>query len=655
MPESKRQTLSDVGLEEDWGRGGVGMGRVFVPDERDGDYPMSAVLENMEREDDVYQYWWDQGWRGNQGRTPQCVAYACLHRLEDGGMTHFYEERDFDPEYMNEGDEEKHQSLIDPVNFYKRAQQLDQWPGTDYSGTSVRAGMKVLQENGLIEEYRWAETFDDIVEAVLRQGPVLMGTLWYEGMLYPDSNNFIRAIGDRVGGHAYVLNGVNLDEKKFRLKNCYDEKTEILTVDGWKLISDVEEGEYVATLNPETHELEYQGVKETHHYDNSNDGELLHYTSRDVDLMVTPNHKIYNRKRDSRGTRRLWRLTPASEISVKHFHMKKDIGGWRGDSPDVHEVDSQKVPMDDWVEFMGYFLSEGYTSSYDVDRSGGPRTYSYDRYSEPQSRDDDTGRFIDMEGERETVEGERDRWNGVETHFTVGICQSPDSPSFNSIQNCLERLPFNFTWCKSSETWVCSKRSLHDELKDLGKAHEKYIPMYLKSLSADLLETLYQAMMLGDGSISEGQNGSIKRVYYTSSKRLADDFQEVLLKTGRCGDISYDDRRGRENDKGTTRHINWRVGIKETQTEPSPGCGWMPEKVEYDGTVHCVTVPNHIVYVRRNGKAVWSGNSWGESWGSNSSAWIRFEDIRKVFEYAPYGEACIASEVQNPSLTQLNG
>jgi len=33
------------------------------------------------------------------------------------------------------------------------------------------------------------------------------------------------------------------------------------------------------------------------------------------------------------------------------------------------------------------------------------------------------------------------------------------------------------------------------------------------------------------------------------------------------------------------------------------------ERVDYSGMVYCVEVPNHIIYVRRSGYSMWSGNS----------------------------------------------
>jgi DNA-directed RNA polymerase beta subunit len=35
----------------------------------------------------------------------------------------------------------------------------------------------------------------------------------------------------------------------------------------------------------------------------------------------------------------------------------------------------------------------------------------------------------------------------------------------------------------------------------------------------------------------------------------------------------------------------------------------IPKKLNYEGAIYCVTVPNEIFYVRRNGCSVWTGNS----------------------------------------------
>jgi hypothetical protein len=71
------------------------------------------------------------------------------------------------------------------------------------------------------------------------------------------------------------------------------------------------------------------------------------------------------------------------------------------------------------------------------------------------------------------------------------------------------------------------------------------------------------------------------------------------------------------------------------------------EWIDYDGYVYCVEVPNHVVYVRRNGKAVWSGNStpldyWMESKvdGDYAVFWVEIADdlsTNPVTIYIYYG------------------
>ena len=179
-------------------------GRRYQPDERDKSYPIQAVLP-AEVPDRYKRYWNDTQWWGNQGSLPQCVAYAWLHWAEDGPVTH----KLVAP------------PLYAPNSVYDRAQKIDEWPGEAYDGTSVRAGAKVLQENGIISAYHWAQNVHDIVNAILLVGPVVLGTKWYEGMSRPGSDFVMEPTGAVLGGHAYVLNGVNTVKQLFRMKNSW--------------------------------------------------------------------------------------------------------------------------------------------------------------------------------------------------------------------------------------------------------------------------------------------------------------------------------------------------------------------------------------------------------------------------------------------------
>lgn len=180
-----------------------GLGRRHAPDARDANYPMRALLPAVPSAR-PYRYWNASGWWGDQGSTSQCVAYAWTHWLEDGPVG----QRGPSP-------------IVQPSVIYGEAQAVDEWPGSDYDGTSVRAGAKVLQARGFITSYLWAQNFGDIREALLEVGPVVVGTLWYESMFNPDEAGFLHIAGGVAGGHAYVLDGINVNTRLVRIKNSW--------------------------------------------------------------------------------------------------------------------------------------------------------------------------------------------------------------------------------------------------------------------------------------------------------------------------------------------------------------------------------------------------------------------------------------------------
>ena len=197
------------------------LGRVHIPDARDKKYPLSSVLNKTATTSRNHRYWWDSAWWGDQGYTSHCVAYAWAHWLEDGPITHFYKSREFDPFFINEGHAEKHKSLFNTTTIYNEAQKIDEWDGENYDGTSVRAGAKVLKSLGVISEFRWANSLSEVVDAVLNLGPVVVGTWWYSDMFSPDAKGKIKATGEKAGGHAYIINGVNVKKRVFRIKNSW--------------------------------------------------------------------------------------------------------------------------------------------------------------------------------------------------------------------------------------------------------------------------------------------------------------------------------------------------------------------------------------------------------------------------------------------------
>lgn len=112
------------------------------------------------------------------------------------------------------------------IEIYRRAQQIDEWPGIEpeYFGTSVRAGVKALEEAGLIKQYLWAYDTDTITKFLLTEGTVVAGTNWYADMMTPIwkwSGRYVQPTGINLGGHCYLLTGYSPIRKAYRIVNSW--------------------------------------------------------------------------------------------------------------------------------------------------------------------------------------------------------------------------------------------------------------------------------------------------------------------------------------------------------------------------------------------------------------------------------------------------
>jgi len=104
---------------------------------------------------------------------------------------------------------------------YRRARELDEWPGEDYEGSSVLGAAKAGKERGWYGEYRWAFGEEDLRLAVGYKGPAVLGINWLEGMMQPNAKGVIRALGAVMGGHAILCNGFNVNSGLYRLHNSW--------------------------------------------------------------------------------------------------------------------------------------------------------------------------------------------------------------------------------------------------------------------------------------------------------------------------------------------------------------------------------------------------------------------------------------------------
>ncbi len=338
---------------------------------------------------------------------------------------------------------------------------------------------------------------------------------------------------------------------------CYDDKTEILTEDGWKLFSDLTYDDLVATRDKDNRVMTYKKLDNIVSFDHV--GKMYEVSGQRVDFCVTENHRVFDVNKYKPGILRE-KLPKDIEGKRPFFDSGFEFNGY---SKDYFEILDYKIPAKVWVRFLGWYLSEG------------GLTYR-----------EDLGQYR------------------VAIKQKIGT--ESDSILYGDLKSLIESIGLHLSVGKDGN---CNVYSISNKplskflLESFGNgSSNKFIPKEYRMLSKDLLEELLDTLLLGDGSIhSRGYK------YSSISRKLIDGVQEVAIKCGWACCIS--------TLKSETSYagIIYVANISpQTMTSVDLHRYNRDKWIEYSGKVHCVTVGGDgIVFVRRNGKPVWSGNSTG--------------------------------------------
>lgn len=349
---------------------------------------------------------------------------------------------------------------------------------------------------------------------------------------------------------------------------CYSGDTKVLTkrhgfirFDELKQLVGIAGAIEVATFNTDTGEMEFQ--QPTDYIETETDS-MIHFKGQSIDAKVTPNHRMLVRKNeDHHGTEGEWGLKRASNIRESYVRQKWDVprsAEWSGEKgssmvklPAEHiNGNAIEADLDDYLTFLGWYISEGHTHS--------------------------PGRIqVTQTGEhREAVAAAMEK---------VGLKTHSDEEKIKSTNKVLAE-------------------KLEEEVG--AGAKNKKIPVWVKELPAENLENLLQSLFKGDGSFENSKF----RSYTTASRRLAHDVIECLVKTGRAASVRKRTREWRLNGyegESTT----YEVSVGESKKATAPSLCKEPVVVDEPQTAYCVTVPNNTLFVMRNGKTMFSGNSVG--------------------------------------------
>jgi len=404
------------------------------------------------------------------------------------------------------------------------------------------------------------------------------------------------------------------------LTGCYDEKTEILTEDGWKLFKDLKMEDKVFTLS-ENNRIELHQPEQLFNYDY--EGEMIEFKAKSLDLLVTPNHRmVVDKKYKKRRT----------FVEAKDFSPSRDLipkkGIWLGkrqeyfELPPVVILQGSGSPSRFSDQEIGYIreMRRKGKSFYQIGKvfncnpvtiyniclneNYGNRQRIRIRYEQPPLRIkmNDWLKFFGFW----LAEGSADNEKNAKRHGYRVIITQINREKKEEIKKVLDKLPFNY-YEEENNLIICNKQ-LWAYLRQFGNKYTKFIPKEIKSLSKEQLKILFDWLVKGDGYIRK-TTGQIN--YWTSSKKLADDLQEIILKLGWLATLKV-------NKRGKVSKINGRkvvsgplytIGVQKANYYRLRERNI--ERVYYKGKVYCCQVKNHTVFVRRNGKVCWSGNSIG--------------------------------------------
>jgi hypothetical protein len=416
---------------------------------------------------------------------------------------------------------------------------------------------------------------------------------------------------------------------------CYDDQTEILTAVGWRRFEDLD-GQAVATRSP-AGAFEWQKPEAV--VNEPYDGPMVRFKGRAHDALVTPNHRMVVRRRPFPGM-----VDRGVEVQEAGWFVGAGIrangwqvpasSAWGGADPGSFTLDGTGVPPTDldpiWAPDQVEAVRRAYEDHPPPDAlpidtlaaavrktqvqvtrkaqklglSAGlpPRSKSRHRSGHVSMPADAWASFLGLY----LSEG----WcppAGAPDRDKVFICQSPGSRHLEAMRGVMERTGLPWVYRSTSQPsgghFVVSHRNLASWLRNNcygdrtgGRAWHKRVPPAAMGWTPGLLSTLVDHMMMGDGHVDNG----FER-YLTTSPGLADDLLEVLQKAGASGSISV------INPGPSTlgRHVQYRVNIRRREWHGLP----VPSVEAYSGRIHCVTVPNGTIYVRRSGKPMWCGNS----------------------------------------------
>jgi DNA polymerase I-like protein with 3'-5' exonuclease and polymerase domains len=351
----------------------------------------------------------------------------------------------------------------------------------------------------------------------------------------------------------------NYGEYLEALRQCVDDKTEALTIEGWKKYNEINVGTLILTKNPNTGILEWQPIEKVNIYPDY-DGDLYSIEGKTFSALTNGKHRWlcnHNTKPNSK----------VEFVTTEELYNSKVV-------MPIHRTgeylgNKNKILSDDMVFILGIILTDGHIRYY--------QDKSKPRYGKP---------------------------------WYVIITQSKEK-NISIIQNVVDKIGYNYNYK------VSGKKHVWRFNKDFADYLHNIIPNkglnmgLLNMLTKKQIKLLLDGMVLGDGC----KKGT--RII-TSSIEQANLIQILIVMAGYYSNILVNDNRGVhfsnkvKSGKIVTKNVSYLVTIgknKHFHHMSTRGTNHIKKISNQNKLIWCPTVNNGTWVCRRNGKTYITGNS----------------------------------------------
>jgi PBSX family phage portal protein len=360
---------------------------------------------------------------------------------------------------------------------------------------------------------------------------------------------------DKIGMSWRLPRLIRGDVRDFN-RACYSDDTEVLTPGGWKRHDELAPDAVIAQVEPQTGIVVFEAARGLHSY--PYDGQMVRLVGPGTDVLVTPDHKMLVRTKGG-----AWDAPKAEElIGRRKTTVRVAASGFEGASPADFVLpktcqierghDHEAIPFARFVEFLGYFCSDGGTL--DTEHPSAPYLV-----------------FL--------------RQKKVRTLERMRACLAELGWAFSETQKV-----------DGTVVMTISNRCLRDWLRRCGVGQlGRLLPAeILERLDARTARILFDALMAGDGSWDARENRT-SGSYYTGSPVLAGQVQMLATLLGMRSTVAW-----------STGGGVFRVSLSRREVATvADGAEFVP----YVGNVHCFSTRTGFYVTRRNGRVAYQGNT----------------------------------------------